>query len=128
MREMVKLDTRDFASTRSSDEAILGESPNIIGYCPNCGEPITRRKGSGRQKVFCSKKCCDHYAYTHPNYQTWTGIEERVCEYCGQTYTTFRKNSQHRKYCSLSCSSKAAMERRRETHGLGDKKEPQSED
>ena len=112
MRELAMLDTRLFSPSQPTDEVILGDNPNIIGYCPNCGEPVTKREGSGRQKVFCSKKCCDHYSYKHPNYETWTGIEKRICEYCGKEYVNFRKNSQNRKYCSISCSSKAARKNR----------------
>lgn len=113
MRELAMLDTRLFSPSQPTDEVILGDNPNIIGYCPNCGEPVTKREGSGRQKVFCSKKCCDHYSYKHPNYETWTGIEKRICEYCGKEYVNFRKNSQNRKYCSISCSSKAARKNRK---------------
>ena len=125
MRELAMLDTRLFLPPQSATESILGDNPNIIGYCPNCGEPVTKREGRGRQKVFCSKKCCDHYAYEHPNYETWTGIEKRICEYCGKEYVTFRKNSQNRKYCSISCSSKAAR-KNRETWKSKTKRDPAS--
>ena len=75
-------------NSHDADLSRLGVSPRIIGYCPTCGEPITARRGKGRQKIFCSKQCCDRYTYEHRNTKTGPGIRTKLCEYCGKALYT----------------------------------------
>lgn len=110
-----------------ADLSRLGVSPRIIGYCPTCGEPITARRGKGRQKIFCSKQCCDRYTYEHRNTKTGPGIRTKVCEYCGKEFTGYRENSHPQRYCSVSCARHAISERRR-NNVLGNQSKSESAD
>lgn len=67
--------------------------------CPTCGDefeikPYLIKEGVKR---FCSKKCYTKYRAKHK-------YEERVCEYCGQTYEIY--SSRKNRYCSTDCANK----------------------
>lgn len=67
--------------------------------CPTCGDefeikPYLIKEGVKR---FCSKKCYTKYRAKHK-------YEERVCEYCGETYTIY--SSRKNRYCSTDCANK----------------------
>ena len=48
-------------------------------------------------KRFCSKKCYTKYKTKHK-------YEERICEYCGETYKVY--SSRKNRYCSTDCANK----------------------
>lgn len=67
--------------------------------CPTCGDefeikPYLIKEGVKR---FCSKKCYTKYRAKHK-------YEERICEYCGETYTIY--SSRKNRYCSTDCANK----------------------
>lgn len=67
--------------------------------CPTCGDefeikPYLIKEGVKR---FCSKKCYTKYRTKHK-------YEERVCEYCGETYEIY--SSRKNRYCSTDCANK----------------------
>lgn len=67
--------------------------------CPTCGDefeikPYLIKEGVKR---FCSKKCYTKYRAKHK-------YEERVCEYCGETYEIY--SSRKNRYCSTDCANK----------------------
>lgn len=67
--------------------------------CPTCGDefeikPYLIKEGVKR---FCSKKCYTKYRTKHK-------YEERVCEYCGETYKVY--SSRKNRYCSTDCANK----------------------
>lgn len=67
--------------------------------CPTCGDefeikPYLIKEGVKR---FCSKKCYTKYRAKHK-------YEERVCEYCGETYEIY--SSRKNRYCSTNCANK----------------------
>ena len=112
---------------RDADLSRLGVPQRIVSYCPTCGEPIPARTGKGRQKIFCSKQCCDRYTYEHRNTKTGPGIRTKVCEYCGKEFTGYRENSHPQRYCSVSCARHAISERRR-NNVLGNQSKSESAD
>lgn len=67
--------------------------------CPSCGDefeikPYLIKEGVKR---FCSKKCYTKYRTKHK-------YEERICEYCGETYKVY--SSRKNRYCSTDCANK----------------------
>nr|DAL45542.1 MAG TPA_asm: cysteine-rich protein [Caudoviricetes sp.] len=67
--------------------------------CPTCGDefeikPYLIKEGVKR---FCSKKCYTKYRTKHK-------YEERICEYCGETYKVY--SSRKNRYCSTDCANK----------------------
>lgn len=75
--------------------------------CPVCNETFKRRETLLKEegKMFCSQKC---YIKSRTKHK----YEERICEYCGETYTIYSKYKN--KYCSVDCSNKHRFEKRRE--------------
>ena len=72
---------------------------NVKINCPTCGDefeikPYLIKEGVKR---FCSKKCYTKYRAKHK-------YEERICEYCGETYTIY--SSRKNRYCSTDCANK----------------------
>lgn len=72
---------------------------NVKINCPTCGDefeikPYLIKEGVKR---FCSKKCYTKYRAKHK-------YEERVCEYCGETYEIY--SSRKNRYCSTDCANK----------------------
>ena len=98
----------------ASDLEKLGKSPGVIGFCPMCGQPITKRSGKGRQKIFCSKVCCDRYSYQSRASRSWSGKKTKVCEYCGAEFTAYRENSYTQRYCSVMCARHAGIKQLRD--------------
>jgi hypothetical protein len=67
--------------------------------CPTCGDefeikPYLIKEGVKR---FYSKKCYTKYRTKHK-------YEERICEYCGETYKVY--SSRKNRYCSTDCANK----------------------
>ena len=67
--------------------------------CPTCGDefeikPYLIKEGVKR---FCSKKCYTKYRTKHK-------YEERMCEYCSETYKVY--SSRKNRYCSTDCANK----------------------
>ena len=67
--------------------------------CPTCGDefeikPYLIKEGVKR---FCSKKCYTKYRTKHK-------YEERMCEYCGETYKVY--SSRKNRYSSTDCANK----------------------
>ena len=72
---------------------------NVKINCPTCGDefeikPYMIKEGVKR---FCSQKC-------YVKYRTKHKYEERICEYCGQTYEIY--SSRKNRYCSTDCANK----------------------
>jgi len=97
-------------------EEHIDNGPEVVGYCPNCGEPILARKGRGRRRIFCSEKCRSRYNHAHPNPDTWVGVKQVVCRYCGKLFISYRETNQPRTYCSVSCARRATNRKWRAEH------------
>jgi endogenous inhibitor of DNA gyrase (YacG/DUF329 family) len=95
----------------------LGKPPGVIGFCPTCGQPVVKRSGKGRQKIFCSKVCCDRYSYLNRGSRSWSGKKTKTCEYCGAEFTAYRENSYTQRYCSVRCARHAVIERNCQIEG-----------
>ena len=96
---------------QESDIEKLGKPLGVIGFCPSCGQPVMKHGGRGRQKIFCSKVCCDRYSYLDRGRRSWSGKKTKTCEYCGAEFTAYRENSYTQRYCSVLCARHAAAER-----------------
>lgn len=74
--------------------------------CEQCGKEFTRIKSKIRDtKNFCSNECYVNSRKIHK-------YEERICEYCGETYTIYSKYKN--RYCSVDCSNKHRAELKKE--------------
>ena len=107
---------RSLSFPLESDMEKLGKSPGIIGFCPTCGVPVMKRSGKGRQKIFCSKVCCDRYSYLNRASRNWSGKRTKICECCGKEFTAYRENSYTQRYCSVSCARRKV----KDEYGIGD--------
>lgn len=77
----------------------------IIKICEQCGEEYESSSNVAHKQRFCSEKC-------KMKWRRANGLdrEERVCIYCGKTFTCNKTLST--KFCSKHCAGKYNYERR----------------
>lgn len=67
-------------------------------FCLQCGKRIVQPDGT-RLKKFCSDKCRLAWWHDHPE-KLRRSTTERLCAYCGQPFTTHKKDQ---RFCSRTC-------------------------
>ena len=95
-----------WANTEEGKRRILERSENmkqrepfVNRVCKNCG---VEYKAKTSKSIFCSVKCRNE-GYWKDGSHTDDYMEERVCEWCGKTFTTSKHGNS--KCCSYSCGA-----------------------
>lgn len=98
-REHTKLHALEDGKTLSEYKAKVPKPEFIVKICEQCGEEYNSSKNVAHKQRFCSEKC-------KMKWRRANGLdrEERVCIYCGKTFTCNKTLST--KFCSKRCAGK----------------------
>lgn len=83
------------------------EAEKIKMICPTCGDEFEVKSFLVKEgkKNFCSRECYVKSRKIHK-------YEERICEYCGETFEVYSKTK--KRYCDVSCSNRHRFQLKRE--------------